>query len=76
MSESSKNTASFELGSSHIYAPRKVVDFVLKKSGAKVEAGVAIVDCGYFVPMADFIFHIDGQEIKIPARHLVIDVSF
>jgi hypothetical protein len=62
------------MGSSHIYAPKEVVEYVEKKSKARREAGVLVVKCDDFIWLWDFVFQIDGQEIKIPARHLVIDV--
>lgn len=73
--ESGKTTASIELGSSHIYAPRKVVEFVEKKSGARREAGILIVECNASDRLADFIFHIDGYQIPIPASNMIIDIG-
>jgi hypothetical protein len=71
----SKSTAAFELGSSHIYAPKSVVDEVVKRAKARQQAGIYVVKCKDFEWLYDFVFFVDNMEIKIPARHFVVDVS-
>ncbi|KAI6223497.1 Aspartic protease 1 [Aphelenchoides besseyi] len=71
----SKNVASVELGASHIYAPREVVEDVVKTANASLEAGTFVVKCSDFGWLYDFIFYIEGQELKVPARHFVSDIG-
>ncbi|KAI6234887.1 Peptidase A1 domain-containing protein [Aphelenchoides fujianensis] len=73
--EPSKTTASLELGASHIYAPKEVVEAVAKEARARREAGTWVVKCADFDWLYDFIFYIDGKKILIPARHFVVDIG-
>ncbi|KAI6192782.1 hypothetical protein M3Y99_01921400 [Aphelenchoides fujianensis] len=73
--EPSKTTASLELGASHIYAPKEVVEAVAKEAKARREAGTWVVKCADFNWLYDFIFFIDGKEDPDPRTPLRLDES-